>query len=99
LRGGALDGPDDGVGGEGKKKKQEGPNWNEESSAHHSKNTVPNGWVKAEVGSVFGEVLKKRRYQVRRLNTIERKHEGLEREHNILTREHRVHHRPVDAGM
>jgi hypothetical protein len=48
--------------------------------------------VKAVRGTIFYELWKKEGEQDVRLNTIERKHEGLEREHNVLTREHRVHH-------
>ena len=47
---------------------------------------------KAETASAFRELWKKEGEQDARLNTVERKHEGLEREHNVLTREHRVHH-------
>jgi hypothetical protein len=42
--------------------------------------------------SAFRELWKKEGEQDARLNSVERKHEGLEREHNILTREHKVHH-------
>jgi len=52
---------------------------------------------KAETGSAFRELWKKEGEQDARLNTVERKHEGLEREHNVLTREHRVHHGTVDT--
>ena len=47
---------------------------------------------KAETTSAFRELWKKEGEQDARLNTVERRHEGLEREHNVLTREHRVHH-------
>lgn len=44
------------------------------------------------MASAFREQWMKEGEQDARLNTVERKHEGLEREHNVLTREHRVHH-------
>jgi hypothetical protein len=47
---------------------------------------------KAETASAFLEQWMKEGEQDARLNTVERKHEGLKREHNVLTREHRVHH-------
>lgn len=47
---------------------------------------------KNETGSAFRDLWKKEGEQDVRLNTMERKHEGLEREHNLLTKEHRVHH-------
>ena len=47
---------------------------------------------KAETASAFRELWKKEGEQDARLNTVERKHEGLEREHNVLTKEHRVLH-------
>ncbi|TRZ42140.1 hypothetical protein D4S03_12425 [bacterium] len=53
---------------------------------------------KAETASAFRELWKKEGEQDVRLNTVERKHEGLEREHNVLTREHRVHHGAPDSG-
>ena len=37
--------------------------------------------------STFRELWKKEGEQDARLNSVERKHEGLEREHNVLTRE------------
>lgn len=54
---------------------------------------------KAETASAFRELWKKEGEQDSRLNTVERKHEGLEREHNVLTREHLVHHGQTDPGM
>ena len=47
---------------------------------------------KAETASAFREIWKKEGEHNARLNTVERKHEGLEREHSVLTREHKVHH-------
>ena len=47
---------------------------------------------KSETASAFRELWKKEGEQDVRLNTVERKHEGLEREHSVLTREHKVHH-------
>jgi len=47
---------------------------------------------KAGTASAFRELWKKEGEQDARLNSVERKHEGLEREHNLLTKEHRVHH-------
>ncbi len=47
---------------------------------------------KAETASSFRELWKKEGEHDARLNTVERKHEGLEREHNLLTKEHRAHH-------
>ncbi len=47
---------------------------------------------KTETASAFRDLWKKEGEQDVRLNTVERKHEGLEREHNLLTKEHRVHH-------
>jgi hypothetical protein len=47
---------------------------------------------KQETASAFRDLWKKEGEQDGRLNTVERKHEGLEREHKVLTREHRVHH-------
>ena len=47
---------------------------------------------KQETASAFRDLWKKEGEQDARLNSVERKHEGLEREHNVLTREHRVHH-------
>lgn len=53
---------------------------------------------KQETAAGFRELWKKEGEQDARLNTVERKHEGLEREHNLLTREHRVHHGAIDPG-
>lgn len=47
---------------------------------------------KAETASAFRELWQKEGEQDARLNSVERKHEGLEREHKILIREHGVHH-------
>ena len=47
---------------------------------------------KTEIASAFSELWKKEGEQDVRLNTMERKHEGLEREHKVLIREHKVHH-------
>jgi hypothetical protein len=52
---------------------------------------------KAETATAFRELWRTQGEQDARLNTVERKHEGLEREHNVLTREHRVHHGPMDS--
>jgi len=54
---------------------------------------------KTDTGSAFRELWKKEGEQDARLNTVERKHEGLEREHNLLTREHRVHHGTTDTRL
>ena len=51
---------------------------------------------KAETVSAFRELWKKEGEQDARLNSVERKHEGLEREHNVLTKEHRVLHGSSD---
>jgi len=50
---------------------------------------------KTETASAFRDLWKKEGEQDVRLNTVERKHEGLEREHNLLTREHQVYHGDV----
>ena len=47
---------------------------------------------KSETASAFRELWKKEGEEDGRLNSVERKHEGLEREHNVLTREHRDLH-------
>ena len=47
---------------------------------------------KQETASAFRDLWKKEGEQDARLNSVERKHEGLEREHNVLTKEHRVLH-------
>jgi hypothetical protein len=54
---------------------------------------------KSETASAFRELWKKEGEQDARLNTVERKHEGLEREHNLLTREHKVLHGSIDSGQ
>ena len=46
---------------------------------------------KKETAYAFRDLWKKEGEQDARLNSVERKHEGLEREHNVLTKEHRVH--------
>ena len=48
---------------------------------------------KAETASAFRELWKKEGEQDSRLNTIERKHEGLEREHRDPMREREADHR------
>ena len=40
---------------------------------------------KAETASAFRDLWKKEGEQDARLNTVERKHEGLEREHNVFS--------------
>ena len=47
---------------------------------------------KKETSYAFRDLWKKEDEQDARLNSVERKHEGLEREHNVLTKEHRVLH-------
>ena len=47
---------------------------------------------KKETSYAFRDLWKKEGEQDARLNSVERKHEGLEREHSLLTKEHRVHH-------
>ena len=47
---------------------------------------------KAETASAFRDLWKTEGEQDARLNTIERKHEGLEREYNVLTRGDQAHH-------
>jgi hypothetical protein len=51
---------------------------------------------KAKTASAFRELWKKEGEQDVRLNTVERKNEGLEREHNLRTREQWVHHGGVN---
>lgn len=47
---------------------------------------------KTEKASAFRELWWNEGAQDARLNSVERKHEGLEGEHNLLPREHRLHH-------
>ena len=47
---------------------------------------------KVETASMFRDLCKKEGEQDARLNSVERKHEGLERGHKVLTHEHKVHH-------
>lgn len=46
---------------------------------------------KSDTASAFRELWKKEGEQDARLNTVDRKHEGLEREHSVLPKEQRVH--------